>query len=337
MKIGTSTYEIHDNVRIISSYTIVGPMEGKGNFGSYYDIVLENDEWGCKTHEKCEIKMHKEAITGAMNKIGYSEKDLDAVLGGDLLNEIIATSYSARELDIGYIGLYGACSTFGLSLLVGSMLIGGGFMNNLAICTSSHFATAERQYRFPLELGTQPTPTSQWTVTGAGASILSYNIDTRYPKITHVTLGRVVDMGINDANNMGACMAPAAYDTIMRHLEDTGRDIHYYDMIVTGDLGKYGMGLLHYLCKQDGLDLSTVLNDAGAMIFSDKQKKSMQGGSGAGCSSVVFNGYFYKEMLERHFRRILLVPTGALLSKDSTLQGETIPAVAHAIAIEMED
>ncbi|MCI8728214.1 MAG: stage V sporulation protein AD [Clostridia bacterium] len=337
MKVGKESFKIESDVRITSTYTIAGPMEGNGNFGSYYDIVLENDEWGCDSHEKCETKMHKEAIKGVMEKAKATDESVDMLFGGDLLNQIIATSYSARDFDISYVGLYGACSTFGLSLAVGAMLIGGNYIRNGIVCTSSHYATAERQYRYPLELGTQPTPSSQWTVTGAGASFLEASSDRTYPKITGVTIGRVIDMGINDANNMGAAMAPSCADTIMQHLSDFGRDAEYYDMIISGDLGKYGRQVLHYLCKQNGYELANVLNDAGAMIYNDSQKKSVQGGSGAGCSSIVFNSYFYKEMMRGNFKKILLVPTGALLSKIETLQGETIPAVSHAIAIEMDD
>lgn len=334
MKLGKQTYSMQKDVYIADTYTIVGPLEGQGNFGEYYDMVLEDDEWECKTHEKAEIKMHKQVISKLLEKSGITEHDLDAIIGGDLLNQIITTSFSAREFETPFLGLYEACSTFGEALAIGAMLIAGGFMKNVICATSSHFGTAERQYRFPLELGTQPTPTSQWTVTGAGASLLSDTSDKPAPVITDVTIGKIVDLGINDVNNMGAAMAPATCDTIVTHLKDTGRTPEYYDMIITGDLGKYGITVLQYLTKLDGYDISKVLNDCGAMIYSDKQKSGM-GGSGAGCSSSVFNSYFYKELLKGSFKRILLVPTGALLSKLSSLQGESIPAVAHAVAIEM--
>lgn len=335
-KKGKQTYIIPSNVYIDSTYTIAGPLEGKGNYGSYYDMVLEDDEWGCKSHEKCEIKMRKEVIDAILDSTGVSEDELDCLMGGDLLNQIISTTFSAREFEIPMIGLYTACSTFGLALALGAMMISGGFMSKIICSTSSHYGTAERQYRFPLELGTQPSPPSQWTVTGAGACYLTdcVNVNECKPRITAVTIGKIVDLGITDAANMGAAMAPSACDTIATHLRDLGRTPEYYDMIITGDLGKYGRDLLHYLCKMEGLELSGVLNDCGSMIYSEEQK-SMQGGSGAGCSSIVFGSYIYKEMLAGSFKKILFVPTGALLSKLSSLQGESIPAVSHAISIEM--
>lgn len=334
-KIGKCTYSIDKPVYITSTYSIAGPMEGEGSFKEYYDLVLEDDEWGCKSHEKCEIKIHKKVIDGVIEDLNLKEREVDCIMGGDLLNQIISTSFSAREFEIPFVGLYEACSTFGEALSLGAMLISGGFMDNVVCCTSSHYGTAERQYRYPLELGTQPCPASQWTVTGSGAVMLSSdNRGRRVPRITNVTIGKIVDLGINDVNNMGAAMAPAAADTIISHLTDIGKSPEYYDLIITGDLGKYGRTLLEYLCSHDGVDASDRLNDCGALIYSDEQK-SIQGGSGAGCSSLVFASYLYKELLSGGLKRILLVPTGALLSKLSSLQGETIPSVAHAVAIEM--
>lgn len=334
-KLGKQTFIFENGVSIKSTYSIAGPLEGKGSFVDYYDMILEDDCWDCKSYEKTEIKMRKHVIDSLMKNEGLSESDIDCITGGDLLNQIVPTSFSAREYEIPFLGMYGACSTFGQSLAVASMLIDGGYMDKILCSTSSHYCTAERQYRQPLELGTQPTPTSQWTVTGAGAVLLVKD-DGKVPKIKSVTIGKIVDLGIDDANNMGAAMAPAATDTIITHLKDTDRSPDYYDMIVTGDLGKYGLEILNYLAKEDGYNLSNVLNDCGAMIYTDKQKAT-QGGSGAGCSSLVFSSYFYKEMKKGTFKKILLVPTGALLSKVSSLQGESIPAVAHAIDIEMEE
>lgn len=333
LKLGKQTYKMDNNVYLNSTFTIVGPNEGNGSFKDYYDFVLEDDEWGCKSHEKTEIKLHKEVVSELLKKTKLSEHEIDCLIGGDLLNQIIASSFSAREFETPFVGLYEACSTFGLGLALSAMFISSGFMKNIICSTSSHYGTAERQYRFPLELGTQPSPASQWTVTGAGATLLT-SYGQNLPKITHVTIGKIVDLGINDAGNMGAAMAPAALDTILTHLTDLNITPDYYDYIFTGDLGKYGRDVLQYLSMQEGVDLSHVLNDCGAMIFSADQK-CVQGGSGAGCSSVVFNSYIYKEMLKGSFKKILLVPTGALLSKLSSLQGESIPGIAHAIAIEM--
>lgn len=335
-KIGKQTYHIPTNVYISAAYNIAGPLEGCGAFGSYYDMTLENDEWDCKSHEKCEIKMRKEVIDKLLERCNLSESDIDCLIGGDLLNQVIATTFSAREFEIPMMGLYTACSTFGLALAVSAMMISGGFMSRVICSTSSHYGTAERQYRFPLELGTQPSPPSQWTVTGAAACLLTdyEDINCKKPLIESVTLGKIVDLGISDAANMGAAMAPSAWDTILNHLRDTGRQPMYYDMIITGDLGKYGRDLLHYLAKMDGIELGNVLNDCGAMIYSPLQK-AMQGGSGAGCSSLVFSSYLYKELIANNLQKILFVPTGALLSKVSSLQGESIPAVSFAISIEI--
>lgn len=333
MKVGSQTYIFDNDVFIAQTATIAGPVEGEGCFGNFYDYVLENDEWGCKTHEQAEIKMHKEVIADLLEKAHLSESDIDGLMGGDLLNQIITTSFSAREFKIPFLGQYCACATFGECLALGGMLVSSGFFKKVLCATSSHYSTAERQYRYPLELGTQPTPTSQWTVTGAGCSLIS-NEGQNCPKLTAATLGKIIDLGITDTNNMGAAMAPAACDTIITHLKDTGRSPDYYDYIITGDLGIFGMEVLHDLCLSEGYQIDN-LNDCGAMIYTHKQKKKIQGGSGAGCSSLVFNSYIYKEMLGGAFKRILLVPTGALLSKCSSLQGETIPAIAHAVAVEM--
>ncbi len=332
-KRGKQTYVIDTDVFIKNTATIAGPLEGKGNFAEYYDEVLENDSWGCKSYEKTEIKMRKNVIDNLIRKEGITEYDLDCIMGGDLLNQIVPTAFSAREFEVPYLGMYEACSTFGECLAVGAMLVDGGFMTNLLCSTSSHNGTAERQYRLPLELGSQPSPVCQWTVTGTGAVLLT-NTGDKQPKIKSVTIGKIVDLGIIDPSNMGAAMAPAATDTIVTHLRDMDRKPEYYDMIVTGDLGKYGRDLLHFLAKEEGYELANVLNDCGSMIYTDKQRAT-QGGSGAGCSSLVFSSYFYKEMLKGNFRKILLVPTGALLSKISSLQGESIPGVAHAIDIEL--
>lgn len=337
-KKGKQTFVIENDVCIKNTYSIAGPEEAKGRFKNYYDHILDDDLWACKSYEKSETKMHKHAIDGVADKEGIKVGDVDCILGGDLLNQIISSSYSAREFQIPFLGLYGACSTFGECLAVGSMLVEGNFMNKVICATSSHFGTAERQYRFPLELGTQPPPASQWTVTGAGSVLLQQCDQTckgNYPKIKSVTIGKVIDYGINDAGNMGAAMAPAAFDTISTHLKDIDRKVDYYDLIITGDLGKYGLSVLKYLAKEDGLNFEENVDDCGAKIFADCQK-CVQGGSGAGCSSIVYSGYLHKELLNGNLHKILLVPTGALLSRLSTLQGETIPAVAHAIDIEID-
>lgn len=333
MKKGRQTYLCDKPIYIPFVSSIAGVDEGKGNLRDYYEYVLEDTGFGCDSHEKAEVKMRKQAIESLMKKACLKPTDIDCIVGGDLLNQLVPSGFSAREFDIPFMGLYSACATFGQALATGSVLLAGG-LDNVICCTSSHFATAERQYRFPLELGTQPSPTSQWTVTGVGCALLSAK-EPEYvcPQITAFTIGKVIDMGCDDANNMGAAMAPAAYDTIKNHLKDRGVDANYYDLIVTGDLGKLGRELLCKLFEQEHQAIKDRLNDCGCLIYKDTQKCGL-GGSGAGCSSLVFCSYFYKMLSSGAYKRILFVPTGAMLSKDSSLQGESIPAIAHAVAIE---
>lgn len=392
------TFELDTPVYIMSGFTIVGPKEGDGNFGDCFDIVLKDDLWCEKSYEKCESKMHRDAITGAITKAGLRKEDIDILLGGDLLNELSSTSLAARNFPCAFMGLYNACSTFGEAMIVGSMLISGGFANTVTCSTSSHYSSAERQYRFPLELGNQRPPTAQWTVTGAGCTVLSnrkprnmnsrvyeddiiaidntMNVDDKeyqkyiksidkqkeiinrdksnileenfqkmnndYDKpITHCvrvtggTIGRVIDLGIDDEANMGAAMAPSACDTILTHLKESGRDPSYYDGIFTGDLGRYGKQTLEYLLSKEGITLPDCYVDTGASYFTPEQK-TFQGGSGAGCVNTVFNSYILKRLQRGELKRVLVVPTGALLNKDTPLQKETIPGIAHAFTLESE-
>ena len=330
---GAQTIVFKNKPRVLSGYSIVGPKEAQGPLDPYFHKRLRKDDFGQASFEKAECKLHMSAISGAIIEAGLTPKDIDVNIGGDLLNQIITSSFSARELDIPFMGMYSACSTFGQALIVGAALIDGGYVKKVTCSTSSHFSTAERQYRYPLELGTQMTPTSQWTVTGAGCTLLS---DSGTIALTSATIGKVVDFGISDANNMGAAMAPAAAKTVIRHLMDTGRAPDYYDHIVTGDLGVYGSRLFLKLLESEGINASSVHKDCGAMIY-DKGQRCPQGGSGAGCSSVVFNSYFLHHLRVGAIKRILLVPTGALLSKLSSLQGETIPGIANAVAFEREE
>lgn len=333
MKKGRQTYICESKVYMPFVSDIAGIDEGKGRLRDYFDYVIEESEFGCDSHEKAEVKMRKHVIDELIQKSGLQNSDIDCILGGDLLNQLVPSSFSAREFDIPFCGLYSACATFGQALYTGTAMLCQG-ATNVICCTSSHFATAERQYRFPLELGTQPSPTAQWTVTGAGAVLLT-NIEPEHecPQITSYTIGKIIDMGCTDPNNMGAAMAGAAYDTITAHLEERGVDENFYDLIVTGDLGKLGRELLTKLLGKKTGALKDRINDCGCMIFKDRQKCGL-GGSGAGCSSLVFCSYLYKLVCAGQLSRILLVPTGAMLSKDSSLQGESIPAIAHAVAIE---
>jgi stage V sporulation protein AD len=317
---------------IISSYTVAGPKESKGPLGEYFDMKLRDDKQSQKTFEKSESMMQIDAINGALNKCGKKFDDIGAIISGDLVNEITASSFCAREFPIPYLGVYDACSTFGESLIVASSLISGSFLENAVCISSSHFSSIERQFRFPLELGTAPTPTSQWTVTGAGCSVLSGSGEGL--KIESATIGKVIDLGIKDANNMGGAMAPAAVDTIIQHLKDTGRDLNYYDYIFTGDLGRFGETMFKDLMEKEGFKVGDNYNDCGGIIFDDN--KAVQGGSGAGCVSTVFNSFIVKKLMTKKGSKLLLMPTGALLSKVSSLQGETIPCICHAVSIVNE-
>jgi len=334
-KIKRATVKFEAPVFITGFGSVVGKAEKSGPLSDWFDVVLDDDSWDEKSWEKCERKMFIRAVEIALAKAGIEEKETDYLIGGDLLNQIISAGYSARELDIPFLGVYGACSTMAESIMVGAMLIDGGFATHVACATSSHFATAERQFRSPLELGTPKTPTAQWTVVGAGSTVLSKQGLAYYPKITYATTGRVLDFGIKDANNMGAAMAPAAAETIIRHLEETGRDISYYDKIVTGDLGKLGAGILFDLMNKEGIKACDNYFDCGIEIYKDLKDKYC-GGSGCGCSGSVLNSYLIKNMIEGKLNKILFVATGALLSTTSTGQGETIPAIAHAVAIETD-
>ncbi len=331
-RIGSQTVKLLNPVSIIGTATIVGPKEGDGPLKNYFDMILEDDLWGQESYEKSEAKLQEEAIKLAITNANLSPKDIEFLFSGDLLNQIISSSYTARQLEIPYFGLYGACSTMTESLSLGAMTIDGGFADKVVCATSSHFSSAERQFRFPLEYGSQRKFSSQWTVTGAGATVLSST--GKGPYITYITTGKILDLGIKDANNMGGAMAPAAIDTISQHFKDTGYTPGDYDLIITGDLGFVGKKILLDLLKKEGFDLSNNYSDCGIKIFDRGEQDTHAGGSGCGCAAVVFNGYIYKEMLKKNLNRVLLIATGALHSPIITLQGESIPGIAHAVTID---
>lgn len=337
-RMGRQTLIFSNPGAVISSAVITGPLEGRGPLGSCFDIVLEEDTWGEDSWEKAERKMFEQAVRTAMDKAGLKAQDMDCLLGGDLLNQIISANFAARELKLPFLGLYGACSTMAESLLIGGMLLDGGYAQCVACTAASHFSTAERQYRNPLEMGGQTTPTAQRTVTGAGCSIAAgsgYNGDRIYGNvfITAGTIGRVTDLGITDANNMGAAMAPAAADTLAAHLSDIGRGVMDYDLVVTGDLGRFGSEMFLDLCRDKGIDLQGRHMDCGNEIFSQDQKVDC-GGSGCGCSASVLNGYLLERIEKGELRRIFFMATGALLSPTSSMQSESIPGIAHGVVLE---
>ena len=333
MRVGARTVRFDRPPNIISFASVAGKDEKAGPYGYCFDVTFNDGLWGEKTYELAERKMQLKAVESAIEKASLKSTDIDLLFGGDLLNQIISSGFVARQMGIPFIGLYGACSTMSESLLVGSMAVDGGFAGYAVCTTSSHFATAERQFRSPLELGTPKTPTSQNTATASGAVVLSAQRGD-HPSVTMATPGRVVDMGINDVNNMGAAMAPAAAETIICHLEDIGQKPEYYDAIVTGDLGTFGSELLVKYAAETGWDLSGVHRDCGAMLYSGNDLMHC-GGSGCGCSASMLCGYFLPEMIKGTYKRILFVATGALHSPTSTLQGETVPSIAHASVIEM--
>ena len=303
-----------------------------GPLAKYFDQTLEDEFWGEKSWEKAESKIIKEATQMVISKSGISSQNIDCVFAGDLLNQCISSTFGLREINIPFLGVFGACSTFVESLSLGAISI-EGFANYVLCATSSHFCSAEKQFRFPLELGNQRPPTSQWTVTGSGASILSKTGNGPY--ITNITLGKIVDMGIKDANNMGAAMAPAFIDTLITHFEDTGRSPNYYDAIISGDLGHIGKDIVIDIAKSKGYNIKSNYNDCGVLIFDKNSQDTHSGGSGCACLATVFSGYFFKKLKGKKLKKLLLIATGALMNSTSSQQGESIPGIAHAISIEL--
>lgn len=330
-KIGTQTVKFDSPPVITGTSSTVGPKEGEGPLSEYFDVILKDDLYGEKSWELAESKMLRETVKAAVEMAGKKLSDMEYMFSGDLLNQLMSASFAARDLGLPFFGLYGACSTMTESLSLGSMLVDGGYADNLIAVTSSHFSSAERQFRFPLEHGNQRKLTAQWTVTGAGAAVVSSFGDG--PEIQYVTTGKVVDLGIKDANNMGAAMAPAAADTIVKHFEDTGLPTNYYDLIVTGDLGQIGKEIAEEMALDKGYDILKNYNDCGLLIFDNLAQDTHAGGSGCGCSASVFCGYIYKEMMKKNINKVLLISTGALLSVTSTQQGQSIPGIAHAVSI----
>ncbi len=333
-KIGQQTLALSQPIYIAAAANAVGQKESEGPLSPFFDYADADDTFSQKTWEKAESAMQEKALELAKEKAHVTSSDLDFLFAGDLLNQCIGSAYAARDAKRPFFGLYGACSTMGEGLALASMTLDGGFGRYAAVVASSHFCTAERQYRTPLEYGGQRTPTAQWTVTGAGAVILSKEPESC--AITHVTIGSVVDQGIRDTNNMGAAMAPAAHETILSHLRDTRRSPDYYDLIVTGDLGYLGHELMIELFRQDGLSLEVNSTDCGILIFDAKRQDVHCGGSGCGCAASVLTGYLLDGLRAGQWHNILFCPTGALHSPTSAMQGESIPGICHAIALSSQ-
>ncbi len=338
-KTGKQSFILPSRPRIVSSASFVGSKEGEGPLGGRFDVVLKDDTLGLDSWEEAETRMIESAVRLSLRKIGKEPSDADIFMGGDLLSQIIAAGFAARELRSPFLGIYGACSTMAESLITTAMLTDGGF-SRLAVCgASSHFSSSEREFRYPLEMGTQSTPTAQRTVTGAGAvAVASFDLDLPEADYSHIaitggTIGRVCDYGITDASNMGAAMAPAAASTICAHLSENGLEPSYYDRIVTGDLGSFGSDMLLELCSAKGIDIEKNHVDCGLMIFSPEQK-TICGGSGCGCCASVLAAEILPALERGEYNRVLFAATGALLSPLSSLQGESIPSISHAAVIE---
>lgn len=330
-KQGTRTYHLPSYPSIVSYASVVGKKEGEGPLGNVFDMVFNDTKMGERSWEKAESAMQKAALNKALEKAQLPTGAIDLLFAGDLLNQCIGTGYAARDSAIPFFGLYGACSTMAESLSLAAMMLDGGFGNYICAMTSSHFCTAERQYRTPLEYGSQRTPTAQWTATASGAVILSQSGNGPY--ITDVTIGSITDWGIKDANNMGAAMAPAAYTTLSAHFSDTGKIPTDYDLIVTGDLGQLGKNLVIELFRRDGIDLSKNYNDCGLMLYDLEKQDVHCGGSGCGCSAAVLTGHILNEMKKQTWNRVLFCGTGALHSPVALGQGESVPGICHAVAI----
>lgn len=332
-KIGKQTIIIDSSVGVSASAAVGGKKEGEGPLGADFDFINEDSRFGEKTWEKAESKMQEIAAKAALRKCGLSMSEMDFIFAGDLLNQCIASAFSARDTKVPYIGLYGACSTFSEAVGLASVFADGTAKHCLA-SASSHFCSAERQYRFPLEYGGQRPPSAQWTATAAGAAVISS--EEKAPFIKAVTFGTVEDLGINDQNNMGAAMAPAASKTLSQFFRDTYTDPSDYDLIATGDLGAIGAVLMRDLMEKEGFPLSENYNDCGLMLFDREKQQVESGASGCGCSAAVISGHILPKIRCGELKNVLVLSTGALMSPTSVQQGETIPGVAHLICFSSE-
>lgn len=331
-QLGLQSIQFEEAPFILSSSSIVGTKEGEGPLGKLFDVVGEDDKFGEDTWEAAESALQKEACTLAMGKAGISKGDVRYLFGGDLLGQSIATTFGLMELQIPLFGLYGACSTAGESLSLAAMTVAAGYAEQVLAVTSSHFASAEKQFRFPLEYANQRPLSACWTVTGSGAFVVGRK--RTKVRITGITTGKVMDYGVKDSMNMGAAMAPAACDTIYQNFLDLGRGPQDYDKIITGDLGYVGKEILIKLLKERGFDITSQHMDCGIEIFDRETQDTHAGGSGCGCSAVTLSAHILPQLERGAYKRILFVPTGALLSTVSFNEGQTVPGIAHGVVME---
>ena len=334
-RLGRQTVRLAQPPSVVSYANIGGKFEGNGPLAEHFDQLCPDSFFGKDTWEQAESAMQQRVLERALEKGGLMPKDLDYVLAGDLLNQCIGTAFGLRGFDIPFFGLYGACSTMGESLALGSLLISGGHARMTACMTSSHFCTAERQYRMPVPYGSQRTPTAQWTATASGCCLLG--AEKAPLAVTAVTCGRIVDLGVTDANNMGAAMAPAAFDTLQAHFTSTGTTPADYDLVLTGDLGVLGHQMVTELFAREGVNMGNNYLDCGMLLYDIEKQDMHAGASGCGCSASVLCGYLLGKMEEGQWKKILFAPTGALLSPVSTSQGESIPGICHAVCIQATD
>lgn len=330
-RISRQTWHFAQDVRLQASAVAVGPKEGEGPLAAHFDKIYEDMYAGQQTWEEAERQLMEDAVSLVLQKAGITGQEVDVILAGDLLNQNITTNFTAEKVSIPLLGMYGACSTSMLTLANAAALVNAGYANRAIAACSSHNATAERQYRYPTEYGGQKPPTAQWTVTGAGAGLIG--LGGSGPRITHATVGKVTDMGIKDPFDMGSAMAPAAFSTMRTHFKDTGRSPESYDLIVTGDLASVGFPIVKELMRAEGYDLEHVYKDCGLMIYTPDQDV-FAGGSGCASSAVVTYSFIMNQLQKGLLKRVLVCATGALLSPVSYQQGNSIPCIAHAVALE---
>ncbi|MBP3204766.1 MAG: stage V sporulation protein AD [Lachnospiraceae bacterium] len=361
-RVGRASIRLEEPVYITESASIVGKKEGEGPLGLLFDVVGEDDLFGCTSWEEAESVLQKQAVSLALEKAGLKAEEVNLLFAGDLLGQSIASSFGVSAFRIPHFGLYGACSTCGEGLALGAMAIAGNYAEKAVCVTSSHFASAEKEFRFPLDYGNQRPLSATWTVTGGGAFVLSRQADRKKAeknnicyygdttnasvgkntqmsvgaraRISGMTIGIITDFGLKDSMNMGACMAPASASTLERHFIDFGSQPSDYDRIITGDLGSVGQKILIDMMQKKGYDISAQHMDCGIEIFDAQAQDTHSGGSGCGCSAVTLSAYILKQLEEKNWKRVLFMPTGALLSKTSFNEGKSVPAIAHALILE---
>jgi len=333
--LGRQSVKFASPIYLVNSASVVGKKEGEGPLGELFDVVIKDDKDGFNTWEEAESALQRDAVTTLLQKSAVRTENIRYLFAGDLLGQSIASTFGLMSFELPYIGLYGACSTCGLSLSLGSMALAGGFAENVICVTSSHFASAEKEFRFPLSYGNQRPLSATWTVTGSGAFLLSsHKTDGARAVISGITTGKIVDYGVKDSMNMGACMAPAAAEIIMQHMRDFNAKPEDYDHIITGDLGVVGQEILIDLLLQKGINIEKQHMDCGIDIYNGDTQDTHSGGSGCGCSAVVLSAYILRKIEEGVWKKVLFIPTGALLSKTSFNEGQSVPGVAHAVILE---